>query len=128
MLDFNDIGIDPQGHVYVAYTDGCTTSKAYSCDKTPGIHGWNDVTSGSPTGCPPSELGQVLSTHSCTFARLSAVVRQVCGTTMIAGHSTKCGPASRRKKHRSHHGKHHHKHHRHRHPSRRPKRSRGFTG
>lgn len=140
MLDFNDIGIDPQGHVYVSYTDGCTTSKAYSCDKTRGIHGWNDVTSGSPTGCPPSEVGQVLSTRTCTFARLSAIDRQVCGTNLIAGHSSKCGPNPRTRKPGSHHPTsghqhphHHHHHHHHRHrgrPSRRPKhkRSRGFTG
>jgi len=84
MLDFNDIGIDPQGHVFVAYTDGCTTSATYSCDKTPGVHGWNDVTAGSPTGCPVSEQAGVLSTSTCTFARLSAVVRQVCGRGLIA--------------------------------------------
>ncbi|MFL5823309.1 MAG: sialidase family protein [Solirubrobacteraceae bacterium] len=137
MLDFNDIGIDPQGHVYVAYTDGCTTSKAYSCDKTPGIHGWNNLTSGDQSGCPVSEAGQVLSSRSCTFARLSAIVRQLCGTSLIAGHDTKCGPAPKtRHRHRKHHhkpprsrGRHSHHRHRHRHPhSRRPRHARGFTG
>jgi hypothetical protein len=135
MLDFNDIGIDPQGHVYVAYTDGCTASKAYNCDKTPGIHGWNDVTSGDSSGCPVSEEGQVLSTKSCTFARLSAIVRQLCGTSLIAGHSTKCGAAVRPRKRHTHppgtrgHKHQHHPKHRH-HPSHKPKhkRSRGFTG
>src|SRR5260221_771810 len=35
MLDFNDISVDKTGHVYVAYTDGCTTVEGgYSCDKT----------------------------------------------------------------------------------------------
>jgi hypothetical protein len=133
MLDFNDIGIDRQGHVYVAYTDGCTTSPAYSCDKTPGIHGWNDVTSGDNSGCPVSEEGQVLSSRSCTFARLSAIIRQLCGTSLIAGHDTKCGSSSRPRKRHSHGPaprphKHRH-HHRHR-PSKPPKRkrSRGFTG
>jgi hypothetical protein len=132
MLDFNDIGIDSQGHVYVAYTDGCTTSKAYSCDKTPGIHGWNNVTSGNDNGCPVSEEGQVLSTRTCTFGRLSAIVREVCGTTLIAGHSTNCGPApvSKKRPHRhrsSKRGSHRHRRH---HISRRPKRkhARGFTG
>jgi hypothetical protein len=84
MLDFNDISIDQQGHVYVAYTDGCTTSAQYSCDKTPGVHGWNDVTSGDQSGCPVSELGAVESSSSCTFGRLSAIVRQVCGKGLIA--------------------------------------------
>ena len=37
MLDFNDIGVDKQGHVYVAYTDGCTTTSDYSCDTNPAI-------------------------------------------------------------------------------------------
>jgi LPXTG-motif cell wall-anchored protein len=84
MLDFNDIGIDTTGHVYVAYTDGCTTTATYSCDKTPGIHGWNDVQTGDQTGCGPSEVGSVTSTSTCTFARLSAVVRQVCGRGLVA--------------------------------------------
>jgi hypothetical protein len=146
MLDFNDIGIDSHGHVYVAYTDGCTTSPAYSCDKTPGIHGWNDVQSGHRTGCPPSEAGQVLSTRSCTFARLSAIVRQVCGTTLIAGYSSKCGSSSNPGSGSHHHGSHHHHkpgsghrtHHHHQHhgssgnrgPSHKPHKHkrRGFTG
>lgn len=87
MLDFNDIGVDSQGHVYVAYTDGCTTSATYSCDTTRRIAGWNNVTSGSVTnGCQPSELSSVESTATCTFARLSAVVRQVCGRGLIAAY------------------------------------------
>ena len=135
MLDFNDIGIDAQGHVYVAYTDGCTTSRAYSCDRTPGIHGWNNVTSGNDNGCPVSEFGQVLSTRTCTFGRLSAIVREVCGTSLIAGHSTSCGSTptpTRRSHHRAQHPGSQRRPHRHRrhHVSRRPKRkrSRGFTG
>jgi hypothetical protein len=84
MLDFNDIGVDKIGHVYVAYTDGCTISDTYNCKTTPGIHGWNDVQSGDQTGCGPSEGGSVLSTSTCTFARLSAVVRQVCGRGLVA--------------------------------------------
>ena len=138
MLDFNDIGIDSHGHIYVAYTDGCTTSASYSCDKTPGIHGWNDVTSGSPTGCRPSEAGQVLSSSTCTFARLSAIVREVCGTSLIAGYDTKCGSSSgtgggsHKHKHKSHKGSHQH-HHKSSGPpthARRPHKhkGRGFTG
>ena len=86
MLDFNDIGIDKQGRVYVAYTDGCTTNATYSCDKTPGIHGWNNVQSGDQAGCKPSELADVESSSTCTFARLSAIVRQVCGRGLIAAY------------------------------------------
>ena len=146
MLDFNDIGIDTHGRVYVAYTDGCTTSKTYSCDRTRGIHGWNDVTSGDRNGCPVSETGQVLSTRTCTFGRLSAIVRQVCGTSLIAGQDTKCGstagsPGSKgshrgqhgHQPHTRHHRHTHHRHHthhkhKHRRASRPPKKARGFTG
>jgi hypothetical protein len=92
MLDFNDIGIDSHGHIYVAYTDGCTTGGGYSCDTTPGIHGWNNVQRGDRSGCQPSENGQVLSSSTCTFARLSAIVDQVCGTSLIAGEDTTCPP------------------------------------
>jgi hypothetical protein len=85
MLDFNDIGIDKQGRVYVAYTDGCTTTSDYSCDNTPGAHGWNNLTSGDQSGCQPSELtSTITSTSTCTFARVSAIVRQVCGRGLIA--------------------------------------------
>jgi MYXO-CTERM domain-containing protein len=84
MLDFNDIGIDKTGHVYVAYTDGCTNTAAYNCDTTPGIHGWNNVQSGDQTGCGPSEVGTVTSSSTCTFGRLSAIVRQVCGRGLVA--------------------------------------------
>jgi len=91
MLDFNDIGIDKQGHVYVAYTDGCTGLQqpgSYNCDTTAGIHGWNNVYSGQnpATGCGPSEGGNVLSTSTCSFARLSSIVRQVCGRGLIAAY------------------------------------------
>ena len=87
MLDFNDIDIDKQGHVYVAYTDGCTTTSDYSCDKTPGAHGWNDVTSGDQNGCQPSEKSPpITSTSTCTFARVSAIVRQVCGRGLVAAY------------------------------------------
>jgi hypothetical protein len=132
LLDFNDIGIDSHGHIYVAYTDGCTTDASYSCDRTPGIHGWNDVQSGNRTGCPPSEAGQVMSSRTCTFARLSAIVREVCGTSLIAGFDTKCpASTSSRKRRRSHHHPGSRKHRRTRAHSRRPRkhhRSRGFTG
>ena len=84
MLDFNDIGVDRQGHVYVAYTDGCTASPQYNCDTTPGVHGWNSATSNFGSGCQPSETAGVVSTSSCTFARLSAIVRQVCGRGLTA--------------------------------------------
>jgi hypothetical protein len=84
MLDFNDIGVDKTGHVYVAYTDGCTTTDQYSCDKTPEIHGWNNLSSGDQTGCGPSEVATVTSSSTCTFARLSAIVRQVCGRGLVA--------------------------------------------
>jgi hypothetical protein len=84
LLDFNDIGVDRQGRVYVAYTDGCTTTSAYSCDTTPGIHGWTDEQSGDQTGCKPSEVGDVTSSSTCTFARLSAIVQQSCGRGLIA--------------------------------------------
>jgi hypothetical protein len=89
LLDFNDIGIDKQGRVYVAYTDGCTTIiGGYSCDHTPGIHGWNNAYSGdTQNGCPLSELDMTItSTASCTFARVSAIVRQTCGRGLIAAY------------------------------------------
>jgi len=88
MLDFNDIGVDKQGRVYVAYTDGCTTTADYSCDTTPGIHGWNNVQSGDNTGgCQPSETSPpITSTSTCTFARVSAVVQQVCGRGLVAAY------------------------------------------
>jgi hypothetical protein len=87
MLDFNDIGIDKQGRVYVAYTDGCTTTDQYSCDTTPGIHGWNNGYSGDVTGCTPSELDTTFtSTSTCSFARVSAVARQICGRGLVAAY------------------------------------------
>jgi hypothetical protein len=88
MLDFNDIGIDKQGRVYVAYTDGCTNTPQYNCDATPGVHGWNNLTSGdTQNGCGSSETDTtVTSTSSCTFARLSAIVRQVCGRGLVAAY------------------------------------------
>ena len=88
MLDFNDISIDKQGRVYVAYTDGCTKTADYDCDGTPGIKGWNDITDGDPIGgCQPSEFQPPMtSTSSCTFARVSAVVRQTCGRGLIAAY------------------------------------------
>lgn len=87
LLDFNNIDIDSHGRVYVAYTDGCTTSATYSCDMTRTIAGWNNAYSGNLTnGCAPSETSTPLSTSTCTFGRLSAVVRQVCGRGLIAAY------------------------------------------
>ena len=95
MLDFNDIGVDKQGHVYVAYTDGCTTGGGYSCDTIKAIAGWNNGYSGNTTnGCGPSESAGVLSTSTCTFARLSAVVRQVCGRGLVAAYDPGFNEAS----------------------------------
>ena len=71
MLDFNDITFDSTGHVYVAYTDGCTSSATYSCDTNRGIN--SSSCSGSYT-----------STATCTFGKLSAVIRQVCGRGLLA--------------------------------------------
>jgi hypothetical protein len=86
LLDFNDIGVDHQGHVYVAYTDGCTANPTYNCDTTPGIHGWNNLSSKDTRGCSLAESGVALSTRTCTFGRLSAIVRQVCGRGLIAAY------------------------------------------
>ena len=102
MLDFNDIGVDKAGHVYVSYTDGCTTGAGYSCDTTPAIAGWNNAYSGTTTGgCGfTGATDVVLSTSTCTFARLSAVVRQVCGKGLVAAsdpgftEAPACAPAA----------------------------------
>jgi LPXTG-motif cell wall-anchored protein len=104
MLDFNDIGVDKQGHVYVAYTDGCTTSADYSCDTNSAIAGFNKPTGGDVTGgCQPSETSPpITSTSTCTFARVSAIVRQVCGRGLAAAsdpgfnESPNCGAAAPR--------------------------------
>jgi hypothetical protein len=85
MLDFNDIGVDKQGHVYVAYTDGCTHTADYDCDHTPGAHGWNTLTAGDSNGCEgPGKTPPTTSTSTCTFARVSAIVRQTCGRGLVA--------------------------------------------
>ncbi|MHB8507106.1 MAG: sialidase family protein [Candidatus Dormibacteria bacterium] len=75
MLDFNDITVDRAGHVLVAYTDGCTTDANYSCDKTRAINA---------SSCLLSEGAPFTSSSTCTYGRLSAVVRQVCGKGLFA--------------------------------------------
>jgi hypothetical protein len=77
MLDFNDITIDKQGRVLVAYTDGCTTDAVYSCDKTKTVNG---------TCTLPSQIREYVSRSDCTFAKLSAVVRQWCGKGLLAAY------------------------------------------
>jgi hypothetical protein len=75
LLDFNDITVDNHGRVLVAYTDGCTTNGGYSCDKT------NRV---DTSGCVASEGSPVYSTPTCTYGRLSSVLRQTCGLGLLA--------------------------------------------
>ena len=77
MLDFNDITIDKQGRVLVAYTDGCTTDATYSCDKNKNIDG---------TCTLPSQVRDYVSRSDCTYAKLSAVVRQWCGKGLLAAY------------------------------------------
>jgi hypothetical protein len=70
LLDFNDITVDRQGRVLVAYTDGCTTDATYSCDRT------NHV---DDSGCGTSEGASTHSSATCTYGREAALVRQTCG-------------------------------------------------
>jgi hypothetical protein len=89
MLDFNDITVDSQGRVYVAYTDGCTTTATYSCDTNPAIAPTDPTvsdgcdTSGTGAGIY-SENASEYSTATCTYGRQSALVRQVCGQGLFA--------------------------------------------
>ena len=71
MLDFNEITVDGQGRVEAAYTDGCTASCVTS-------------TSINSSGCNGSENASFTSTPTCTYGRLSAVVRQQCGLGLFA--------------------------------------------
>jgi hypothetical protein len=71
LLDFNEITIDGQGRVEGAYTDGCTAA----CETT------NRIDS---SGCGGSANASFLSTQTCTYGRLSAVVRQQCGLGLFA--------------------------------------------
>ncbi|MFN2466340.1 MAG: sialidase family protein [Candidatus Dormibacteria bacterium] len=77
MLDFNDITVDKQGRVLVAYTDGCTTDATYSCDRT------NRV---DDSGCGGSEGASTHSTATCTYGREAAMVRQTCGRGLYAAY------------------------------------------
>jgi hypothetical protein len=106
MLDFNDITVDKQGRVHVAYTDGCTDStdpaitaaertsgnppvvhNPYNCDTNSAV---NDSTCAtSPGGETFSESANEYSyndssTVGCTYGRQSATLRQVCGQGLFA--------------------------------------------
>jgi hypothetical protein len=101
MLDFNDITVDKQGRVSVAYTDGCTNSTnvpdadrqagnppatvaAYNCDTNATI---NDTTCATtPGGQTFSEGASEYSYPTCTYGRQSSLVRQVCGQGLFASH------------------------------------------
>jgi hypothetical protein len=99
MLDFNDITVDKQGRVYVAYTDGCTDSTnvpaadrqagnppatvpAYNCDANTTVNDTNCAT--SPGGQTFSESASEYSYPTCTYGRQQALVRQVCGQGLFA--------------------------------------------
>lgn len=71
MLDFNEITVDGHGRVEAAYTDGCTAA----CEITNRI---------DASGCSGSAGASYLSTQTCTYGRLSAVVRQQCGLGLFA--------------------------------------------
>jgi hypothetical protein len=71
MLDFNEITVDGHGRVEAAYTDGCTAA----CETTNTINA---------SGCNGSEGASYTSTPTCTYGRLSAVVRQQCGLGLFA--------------------------------------------
>ena len=88
MLDFNDITVDQKGRVYVAYTDGCTPTDAttgYSCETNPALNDSTCNTSSPNTVNPTySESSSIDSYATCTYARRSALVRQVCGQGLFA--------------------------------------------
>jgi hypothetical protein len=71
MLDFNEITVDGHGRVEAAYTDGCTAA----CETTNRI---------DASGCGGSANASYTSTETCTYGRLSAVVRQQCGLGLFA--------------------------------------------
>lgn len=83
LLDFNDITVDHSGHVYVAYTDGCTVDpqNTFNCNTYTGA----PDSSGCPiNGMGNSENASEYSTQTCTYGRQSALVRQVCGVGLFA--------------------------------------------
>jgi hypothetical protein len=83
LLDFNDITVDKTGHVYVAYTDGCTVDpqNTFNCNTYTG----HPDSSGCPVnGMGNSENASEYSTQTCTYGRQSALVRQVCGQGLFA--------------------------------------------
>jgi len=84
LLDFNEITVDGHGRVEAAYTDGCTAT----CETTNAVNA---------TGCGTSEMASYTSTATCTYGRLSAVVRQQCGlglfATFDAETAQRCGGA-----------------------------------
>ena len=84
MLDFNEITVDGHGRVEAAYTDGCTAA----CETTNRI---------DASGCNGSEGASYTSTQTCTYGRLSAVVRQQCGLGLFAAFDAetaqRCGGA-----------------------------------
>jgi hypothetical protein len=71
MLDFNEITVDGHGRVEAAYTDGCTAT----CE--------TDNTINAST-CGTSEMASPTSTPTCTYGRLSALVRQQCGLGLFS--------------------------------------------
>jgi hypothetical protein len=71
LLDFNEITVDGHGRVEAAYTDGCTAA----CVTTNRI---------DASGCSGSENASFTSTQTCTYGRLSAVVRQQCGLGLFS--------------------------------------------
>jgi len=71
MLDFNEVTVDGHGRVEGSYTDGCSAA----CETTNAINA---------SGCSGSEGASYTSTPTCTYGRLSAVVRQQCGLGLFA--------------------------------------------
>jgi hypothetical protein len=71
MLDFNEITVDGHGRVEAAYTDGCTATCVTD----------NTI---NATNCSGSENASYTSTPTCTYGRLSAVVRQQCGLGLFS--------------------------------------------
>ena len=84
MLDFNDITVDKQGRVSVAYTDGCTPSDpstGYDCDTNTAV---NDSTCATSPAGTYSESASIYSYATCTYGRQTALVRQACGRGLFA--------------------------------------------
>jgi hypothetical protein len=113
MLDFNDITVDKQGRVHVAYTDGCTDSTnvpdanrmagippavvpAYNCRTNTAVNDTNCATSPQTF----SEGASEYSYPTCTYGRQQAVLRQVCGQGLFAANdpgfteSPSCSPGN----------------------------------